>query len=184
MMLSTPRLVLRDLRRSDAASIAKHINDREIAINLLAVPHPYALKDAREFLACCAKNARKQKPSLYNFALELKSEHQFIGCIGLRNVDNFNGTCTLGYWLARPFHRQGLMSEAIAAILKFAFVKLKLRRIGVHVFVENRASNSLLKKMGFVLEGTAKSAARDRATGTIHDDNFYGLLKEDWLKRT
>jgi RimJ/RimL family protein N-acetyltransferase len=182
MKLTTPRLILRNLRKSDAAHIVKYVGDLEIARNLLLVPHPYALKDARAYLALCAKLSRQRTQKKYRFALELKSERHFIGFIGIREIDAFNGTATLGYWLARPYHRQGLMSEALAAILKFAFTKLKLRRLNLTAFAENKASNALIKKMGFTFEGRSKKSARDRATGTIHDENFYGLLKTDWLK--
>jgi len=182
MKLTTPRLILRALRKSDAAYIAKYIGDREISRNLLVVPHPYTLKDAREFLARCAEKARQRKRDNYIFALELKSERHYIGQIGIREINDFNGTATLGYWLGRPYHRQGLMSEALAAILKFAFSKLKLRRLNVTAFAENRASNALIKKIGFTHEGFARKSARDRATDTIHDEHCYGLLKTDWLK--
>lgn len=182
MKLTTPRLVLRDLRKSDAASIAKYVCDREIAKNLLVVPHPYALKDAHEFLARWAKFKLKRKREIYNFALELKSTGELIGLIGIKDIHYFNGTGDLGFWLGRPYHRQGLMSEAVAEVLKFAFTKLKFRRVSVGAFAENKASNGLIKKMGFKYEGLFKQSVRDRATGAIHDVNHYGLLKEDWLK--
>jgi len=183
MKLTTPRLVLRELRQDDAASIAKYVSDREIAKNLLVVPHPYSLKDAHEFLARCAKYRKKRLREVYNLALELTSERQLIGLVGLKGVDQFNGTGSLGYWLAQDYHRQGLMSEAVAAMIDFAFTELKLRRIDVCAFSENRASNGLIKKLGFTYEGKARKSLRDRATGAIHDENRYGLLQNDWLKR-
>ena len=113
MKLTTPRLILRDLRMSDAASIAKYVSDRELAKNLLVVPHPYALKDAHFFLTLCAKYMRKRKRAVYNLALELKSTGELIGLVGIKDLNYFNGTGDLGYWLGRPYHRQGLMSEAV-----------------------------------------------------------------------
>jgi RimJ/RimL family protein N-acetyltransferase len=50
-MLRTERLVLRPPRPSDAPAIAELANDRRIAENLLRIPHPYSLEDARAFLA-------------------------------------------------------------------------------------------------------------------------------------
>ncbi len=182
MKLSTPRLVLRELRKSDAANIAKNVSDREVAKNLLVVPHPYSLNDAYEFLARCANYQQTRPRVIYNFALELKSERQLVGLIGLKDVNRFNGTGSLGYWLARLHHRQGLMSEAVAAMIEFAFAELKLRRIEVCAFAENRASNGLIKKLGFTYEGKGRQSLRDRATGAIHDENRYGLLKGAWRK--
>ena len=182
MNLSTPRLVLRELRKGDAAGIAQYVSDREVAKNLLVVPHPYSLKDANGFLARCAKYQKKRPREIYNMALELKSTRQFIGLVGFKDVNHFAGTGSLGYWLGLPYHRQGLMSEAVAALIDFAFAELKLRRIDVCAFTENRASNGLIKKLGFTYEGKARKSLRDRATGGIHDESRYGLLKEDWRK--
>lgn len=183
MKLTTPRLVLRDLRKGDAASITKYVSDREIAKNLLVVPHPYSLKDAKVFLALCAKFKTKRRREVYNVALELKSTGELIGLIGIKDIHYFNGTGDLGFWLGRPYHRQGLMSEAVAEVLKFAFIKLEFRRVSVCAFAENKASNGLIKKLGFKHEGIFQKSVRDRATGAIHDTHHYGLLKQDWLKR-
>lgn len=72
------------------------------------------------------------------------------------------------------------MTEVKIAINDFAFNKLKLRRLNSIVFVENKASNATQLKMGYKLEGTLRKAGRSRASGKIHDENVYGLLKEDW----
>ncbi len=74
------------------------------------------------------------------------------------------------------------MTEAINALLDFAFSKLFLRRIEWNAFADNEASNILAKKMGFTPEGTMKRGARSKASGLVHDENSYGLLKEDWIK--
>jgi ribosomal-protein-alanine N-acetyltransferase len=74
------------------------------------------------------------------------------------------------------------MSEAVAEVMKFAFTKLKFRRLSVCAFAENKASNGLIEKLGFKHEGVFRKSVRDRATGAIHDTQHYGLLKEDWLR--
>ena len=74
------------------------------------------------------------------------------------------------------------MTEAKIAVNDFAFNKLKLRKLNSDVFTENKASNATQLKMGYRLEGTRRKAARSKASGKIHDENIYGLLKEDWKK--
>ena len=44
------------------------------------------------------------------------------------------------------------MTEAANEIIRFAFMDLMLRRLNIEAFVENVASNNLIKKLGFVLK--------------------------------
>lgn len=74
------------------------------------------------------------------------------------------------------------MAEAARRVIEFAFLELKLNRIEVKAAKENIASNATIRKLGFVFEGTARSATRSRATKILYDANNYGLLKEDFEK--
>jgi len=75
------------------------------------------------------------------------------------------------------------MTEATTKIIDFTFNRLKLRKLKILCFVENKASNGLAKKLGAKLEGTLRKHCRAKSTGKIHDENIYGLLKEEWKKR-
>ena len=72
------------------------------------------------------------------------------------------------------------MTEAATEVIRFAFEELKLRRLNIEAFVENVPSNNLIKKLGFVFEGTRKQGTRSRATNIVHDTNHYRMLKEEW----
>src|SRR3989339_813748 len=100
----------------------------------------------------------------------------------LTKVSDFHKTATLGYWLAKDYWRNGIMKEACIEIINFGFNKLKLRRLNVKIYVVNIPSNSFIKKLGFNYEGTMIKSYKVKSTGKIHDENIYGLLKEDWLK--
>lgn len=72
------------------------------------------------------------------------------------------------------------MPEAAKKIIEFAFNDLNLNRVEAYAATENTASNTVLKKVGFTLEGTKRKALKAKATGIVHDANLYGLLKEDF----
>jgi ribosomal-protein-alanine N-acetyltransferase len=183
MELNTARLRIREIEKSDASDLIENINDLEVSKNTLTFPHPYDDKEANLWINKCQEEARKKPRTTYDFAIELKSEKKLVGGIGLTNIDSFQGKTEIGFWLGKKYWRQGLMTEAINAMLEFAFNKLFLRRIEWYTFSDNEASNALAKKMGFTLEGTLRRGARSKANGFVHDENFYGLLKEEWLKR-
>lgn len=75
---------------------------------------------------------KKKKREGYPFAIYLKSEKKVIGGISLDKVDKFQGKAGVGYWLNEKYWNKGYGSEALKAILDFAFKKLKLRRIEIN----------------------------------------------------
>ena len=163
--------------------LVSNIDNLEVTRHLLAVPHPYTEKGGREYLERVIESQEKKSRPDYSFAIEQKAEPGVIGCVGLHKIDRDQGTATAGCWLGQDYWREGFMSEAIDRALRFAFNTLKLRRINSAAFVENIASNKMQEKLGFQLEGTARKAGVCKATGIIHDENLYGLLREDWLAR-
>jgi ribosomal-protein-alanine N-acetyltransferase len=113
----------------------------------------------------------------YNFAIELKRSHEVIGGASLMAINYFSGCATIGYWIGRKYWRQGLMTEALGAILQFAFAKLKLNRVQADVFTENKASLNLLRKAGFKREGLKRSSHRVISTGKWHDAIMLALVR-------
>jgi ribosomal-protein-alanine N-acetyltransferase len=182
MRLTTDRLVIREFEKKDLSSLIRNINDLEVSQYLLLVPYPYRKKDAEWWINHCQEEAKKKPRVNYDLGIELKSSKELVGGIGLTHADYFQGTAEIGFYLGKDYWRQGIMSEAIKSVVDFAFDKLKMRRINWYAYVENEASNELAKKMGFVFEGTRRKAARAKATGKVHDDNMYGLLREDWRR--
>ena len=82
---------------------------------------------------------------------------QVLGTANLTNV--IRGpfqACFLGYQIARDRQGQGLMREALEAIVAFAFGPMKLHRIQANYIPENTRSGALLARLGFVREGLAK----------------------------
>ncbi len=74
------------------------------------------------------------------------------------------------------------MSEAVNKLISYAFNELKLRRLTIPAYFENRASNGLALKLGFKLEGRLRDYQIAKSTGKMHDANLYSLLKREWKK--
>ena len=181
--LITPRLIIRDFKYGDEKSIRDNVDNIKVSRYLAVVPHPYSKKDARWFVNHC-KEKQKENPRIsYELGIELKEDSKIIGCIGLTSINKYDGTVTFGYWLGKKYWKQGIMTEASERILRFAFNQLKLRRINVSVYIGNKASNALIKKLGFRYEGTCIKSHRTKSTGKLVDSKIYGLLKSEWEKR-
>ncbi len=182
MKIKTKRLILRPIKESDKEALIENINNLNVSKWLLVVPYPYTKKDADWWINHCNEKWKKKEKDSYDFAIELKSERLQIGGIGLSHYDRFQRTAEIGYWLGEKYWRKGYISEALEAVINFAFKKLKLRRINIFAFKGNEASNGVINKFRLKLEGIKRKAVRCKATGEIHDENLYSLLKEEWKK--
>jgi [ribosomal protein S5]-alanine N-acetyltransferase len=183
MKILTKRLVLRDITMKDASALVKAINNINIAKWLQTVPYPYSLKDAKSYIRNSIKESKKKPREKYPLSIELAGRRGLIGGVSINNVNIFEGTASIGYWLSQDYWRQGIMQEAVTSIIDFAFDTLKLRRIDLVAFADNEGSNCLARKMGFQYEGTRKEKCRSKADGKIYDQNLYGLLRRDWKAR-
>ncbi|MEK6833813.1 MAG: GNAT family protein [Nanoarchaeota archaeon] len=184
MKLETERLILREPRMSDWKDIVEGIGDLEVSKNLSTVPYPYKKKDAEYWIKKTIKKWKKRGKEIesYNFLIELKSEKKVIGSIGIPMIDYKNKFCTTGSWLNKNYHKKGYITEAKIVLNEFAFNKLKMRKMETETFSENTASNATQKAVGYKMEGCRRKHHISKATGKIHDENMYGLMKEDWKK--
>lgn len=141
------------------------------------------LCNALEFLNRTKEEQAKVPRTNFELAITLKPSDELIGVVGLTKVNEFEGTGTIGYWLEEKHWRKGFMTEAANRLVEFAFNELNLRRLNAEAWTNNDASNTLLRKLGFRFEGVKWKGHRSKATGEVHDCNFYGLLAEEWSKK-
>jgi len=86
----------------------------------------------------------------------------------------------LGYWIDRDHQSSGLMTEAVRAVLKFAFGPLRLHRVQAGVMPENERSMRVLEKNGFWREGLALRYLK--IAGEWRDHVLFALTLEEWEK--
>src|ERR1039457_2072884 len=83
-----------------------------------------------------------------------------------------------GLVLARDYWRRGLMSEAVAAVLRFGFEQMALHRVEATVLTGNTASAALLGRAGFEREGVLRGRCLKREA--FGDVWMFGLPRADW----
>jgi [ribosomal protein S5]-alanine N-acetyltransferase len=182
MKLQTKRLILRQVTKRDIESLAENANNLNVSKWLLKLPYPYTKKDAKWWINHCKEKAKSKPRVDYSFGVELKEEKQIIGGAGLHQVNLEQGTAELGYWLGEKYWRQGYGSEAVEALIDFAFNKLKLRKLEAGVFAGNPSSGKLLEKYGFKQEGLRRKSRVCMADNKIKDEILYGLLRKEYRK--
>lgn len=106
---------------------------------------------------------------------------RLVGVAGFGWIDPVNRSAAIGYWLAREAEGQGLMTQAVATLLRLGFRTLKLNRIEIRAGVRNRKSRAIPERLGFRHEGTLRQA--ERLADRFVDHAVYGLLASEWRKR-
>jgi ribosomal-protein-alanine N-acetyltransferase len=114
----------------------------------------------------------------YAFFVYRQSDNALIGGLTLANVRRGVAQAgSLGYWMGAPFARQGYMTEAVRALIPFAFGPLRLHRLEAACIPSNAASIRLLEKCGFAREGLARRYLC--INGLWQDHYLYALLITD-----
>lgn len=144
-----------DIHASDAASYVTHLQDREIYERTLRIPFPYGEHHAREWIQIVDEETRRLGQSV-NWAIR-NPDGLLIGGIGLHDYEPGKTHKTeIGYWLAKPFWNQGIMTRVVSRISRYALEELSLVRLTAHVFAGNTGSFRVLEKCGFQREGTLR----------------------------
>jgi ribosomal-protein-alanine N-acetyltransferase len=110
-----------------------------------------------------------------------KDDPVLIGSCGYYGFHTWHMRAGMGYELASPFWRQGIMTEALNAIIDLGFGEMGLNRIEAVVMPENEASIQLLEKLGFWMEGILKEYENWGDRG-FTDLCMYSYLRSAWKK--
>jgi RimJ/RimL family protein N-acetyltransferase len=159
---------LREWNISDVDSLISYANNFEIAKNMSdQFPHPYTSENASNFI--CA--ATKSTPA-HILAIDINGAA--VGGIGLhQQTDIFSKNAELGYWLAQPFWGKGIATEAVERIVVYGFNTFGFNRIFARPFGTNLASQKVLEKAGFILEGRFRDTIFKN--GQYYDELVYAI---------
>lgn len=95
-----------------------------------------------------------------------------IGLIGLGKISKVNKNSDIFIIIGDDAYlKKGVATKAIEFIVDYGFKKLRLHKISLGVFVDNKPALGLYKKIGFKVEGTMKDESF--FGGKYH--NFYSM---------
>lgn len=185
-LFETERLLIRRYLPSDAPLLAAAANHPSVAANLRdGFPSPYTLANAKWWLSNQSNISETRYPT--ETALFVKphsadnpsGELLYIGALGVTpKEDVYYRTWELGYWLTPAAWGRGYATEAVGAAIQWMFETWPtLYRIEASVYSRNEGSVKVLKKAGFLEEGTKKGAAEK--DGKIQDEVMFGLRRQD-----
>jgi ribosomal-protein-alanine N-acetyltransferase len=173
--IETENLILREILPDDAEAIFRIFSDDEVT-RYYDLSTYTTIEQAYELIDFFDESFELERA--IRWGITRKSDGLLVGTCGYVWLRTYRGE--IGYELARPYWRQGIMTEAVDAIVDFGFRELGLNRIEALTMVDNAASVALLRKVGFVQEGILRQ--HDYFKGKFHDMRLFALLRDDYYE--
>lgn len=173
--LTTRRLHLREIVPTDAPALFAIHSDVE-AMRWFGTDPMLTLQDAEKLVDAFAASRTLANPGT-RWAITDGTNGQFLGTCGLFKWNRNWRSSSLGYELAQGAWGQGLMQEALDAVLGWGFEHMALNRVEAQVHPQNTASIKRLEALGFVREGLLRQAGF--WLGEYRDLVQYALLRDD-----
>jgi RimJ/RimL family protein N-acetyltransferase len=152
-VLTTDRLLLRDVVEADLAELHAVRSDPEVARFIDFAPETLEL--TRVWLEGVLAHGRRRPRGGYNLAVVQRATGRVIGWVGFGESSRYpagSGEHGVGYMLARAHWGQGYATEALRAVIAHSFAALGARRVSAWCWAENRASARVMEKAGMRLE--------------------------------
>lgn len=177
-VLETPRLILRRMTMRDAADMYEYARDPEVARHVLWDAHR-SVSETRGYLRAVLYQYRNGYPS--QWGIVERATGRLIGTIGYMSYQEDNALAEVGYSLARSHWNQGLMTEALNAVIRVSFETLKLHRIEAQHFTANPSSGRVMQKCGMTHEGRMHGRIYNK--GKFRDVEMWAILRRTWERQ-
>lgn len=177
VQIESERLVLRRFRVSDVReAYTVWLSDQRVSLFMRWQAHK-DIEETRDLIE--AWISQYSNPAFYQWAITLKETGGLIGAIGLVTINEYDECADVGYCLGQRYWGGGYMTEALSAVLCFAFSQVGFNRLEAYHSVDNPGSGRVMEKAGMHYEGLARQ--KYRSNRGFEDVRMYAVLKDDYL---
>ena len=198
--LETRRLILRQMKVSDAEGMFNNwASDPEVTKFLTWPPHA-SLEVTKKTVESWVN--RYSDPAFYNWAIELKDEGVVVGNISTVRMNESVESADIGYCMGKAWWGQGIMAEALKAVIDYLFAEVGLNRVAAcHKFDKafvifkcrtfhglnrvaachdknNPNSGRVMDKAGMQVEGVLRASGKNQQG--ICDMVWHSILRSEW----
>jgi len=171
--LSGDAVVLRQIRRSDAASLLMFLGAEDVIRYI--TPAPATVAAFEDFIDQALERQRQGRTAF--FAIVPPGTDVAVGIVQLRSLERGFRTAEWGVALGSPYWGRGLFADAAALLRRFAFETLGVHRLEARSRADNARANAALRKVGALLEGVLRQTfERD---GQLYDQCLWSILADE-----
>ena len=173
--IETDRLILRRFVIEDAEDMyANWASDPEVT-KYLTWPLHTSVEVTKEILADWLP--KYEDGQYFNWVMEYKETGKVIGNISVVRLIENTESAEMGYCMSRAYWGNGLMPEALKAVMDYLFDVVGLNRISAAHDVNNPKSGRVMDKAGMKQEGIFRSAGRNNQG--IIDEVWHAIIRSD-----
>jgi len=178
-MLRGERIVLREFRREDQDAVQRWVNNENINRYLSFPLFPQTAEQTAEFVDRQLHQRAGPNEGVFVIAMKDDPELEYIGSVGLRNIDYRNRHCELGIVIGREdLLGKGIGREAIRLALGFAFNFLNMHKVNLRVIEYNERGRRCYLRCGFREEGRIRE--QRFYDGRYWDEIIMGITKDEF----
>lgn len=171
MYIETPRMIVRSFALEDAADLHEILGDEETMENCEPA---YDFEKTKEFLSSFCIGGKGAVAAVH------RESDKVIGYILFKEFEK--SVYEMGWFFNRSFWGQGYALESCRAVIDHAFQERKAHKIFAET-IDAEKSVCLMEKLGMRPEGIQRLQTKNNR-GCWADLYLYGLLEEDWRKRS
>jgi [ribosomal protein S5]-alanine N-acetyltransferase len=174
LILKTDRLLLMALEREH---LELALDNREQLGKLLNVQIGPGVFSDESRQAMTIKIARmdhvdRHLHTWYTYFLLVQAiDRQAVGVCGFKGAPTPFGSVEVGYAMHESFRNLGYMTEAVEALIRWAFQQNSCRRVTAETLRDNQPSQRVLTKTGMTLERAAENML------------YWKIDKEDFMRQ-
>ena len=176
--IETSRLILRRAIREDAEPMFRNWASDPDVTKYLTWPTYEKVETAYQILDLWA--SEYEKPDYYQWIIVLKELGEPIGSISVVRQNDRVEEAEIGYCIGSRWWHKGIVSEALAAVIKYLFEEVGMNRVAARHDPNNPHSGGVMRKCGMKYEGTHRAC--DRNNQGICDAAQYAILRSEWKK--
>ena len=175
--IQTKRLILRSWTESDAEDLYRYASSDKVGPMAGWKPHGN-IEESRYIIRMFIRDGTV-------WALLEKESGRVIGSIGLHDSSPKGDIVydrELGYVLAEEKWGQGLMPEAVRAVIGYAFETMRINSLAVSHSPFNRQSQKVIEKSGFRYQKRIEKSWK-RFDGETLDEEVYLMTADDYAEQ-
>jgi RimJ/RimL family protein N-acetyltransferase len=175
-LLSGTTATLRELRKSDAASLLAMLGTEEVA--RFISPPPTTIEGFEEFINWT--QSQRMAGHYVCFAVVPAGYDTAIGLFQVRQLEPGFATAEWGFAIGSGFWGTGVFLECARLVVDFAFEAIGVHRLEARSCVRNGRGNGALRKVGALQEGVLRRSFY--RNGEHLDQVLWSILREDWYQ--
>jgi RimJ/RimL family protein N-acetyltransferase len=168
------RVYLRSLEPEDAAIVHGWYADARVR-SLMGDPPVSLARLSRRY----ADAVTGDGDDVFRFLICRLEDDVPVGRTDIFEIDRQNGSCAFGITIGDPdLWGTGLGTDAVNALVDFAFGQLRLERVWLDTDAHNERAQAAYRKAGFSVEGRLRHAFFQ--DGEWSDDIRMAILRDEW----